>query len=123
MGTSLNLQVALGTLVGGALVAAVGVRGALAFDALSFALSAAPLVGLPPLRSASTETTAGFLSVGREGLAFAWRTRVVRTFLIVLFLGVAFAALDNVALGSSCARPSAAGRWPSGWCRPPSAPA
>jgi MFS family permease len=98
MGTSLNLQVALGTLLGGALVAAIGVRGALAFDALSFILSAALLIGLPPLRSTSTETTTGFLSAGRQGLAFAWRTRVVRTFLIVLFLGVSFAALDNIAL-------------------------
>jgi MFS family permease len=37
MGTSLNLQVALGTLLGGTLVAAIGVRSALAFDAASFA--------------------------------------------------------------------------------------
>lgn len=98
MGTSLNLQVALGTLLGGALVAAIGVRGALALDAVSFVLSAALLVGLPPLRSAPDTSRAGFLSVGWEGLAFAWRTRVVRTFVIVLFLGVAFAAVDNVAL-------------------------
>ena len=98
MGTSLNLQVALGTLLGGALVAAIGVRGALAFDAASFALSALLLVGLPHLRSTSTGSSQGFLAVGREGLSFAWRTRVVRRFLIVLFLGVAFAAVDNVAL-------------------------
>jgi predicted MFS family arabinose efflux permease len=98
MGTSLNLQVALGTLLGGALVAAIGVGGALAFDAVSFAVSALLLVGLPPLRSTSTGTPAGFLAVGREGLSCAWRTRVVRRFLIVLFLGVAFAAVDNVAL-------------------------
>lgn len=98
MGTSLNLQVALGSLVGGALVATIGVRGALAFDSLSFALSAALLLGLPPLRHTSTDSPAGFLAVGKEGLAFAWHTRVVRTFVIVLFLGVAFAAVDNVAL-------------------------
>jgi MFS family permease len=98
MGTALNLQVALGTLLGGALVAAIGVRGALTFDALSFVLSAALLIGLPPLRPAPDASRAGFLSVGWEGLAFAWHTRVVRTFVIVLFLGVAFAAVDNVAL-------------------------
>ena len=98
MGTSLNLQVALGTLIGGALVAAIGVRGALAFDAVSFALSAALLIGLPRLRVMPQEPPGGFLAVGKEGLAFAWRTRVVRTFVIVLFLGVAFAAVDNVAL-------------------------
>jgi MFS family permease len=98
MGTSLNLQVSLGTLAGGVLVAAVGVRGALALDAVSFAVSAAVLMGVPPLRRATSGAPAGFLAVGKEGLAFAWRTRVVRTFVIVLFLGVAFAAVDNVAL-------------------------
>lgn len=97
MGTSLNLQVALGTLLGGVLVAAVGTRWALAFDAASFLLSAFFLIGLPRLRS-SIASDAGFLAVGRQGLAFAWRTRVVRTFVIVLFLGVAFAGVDNVAL-------------------------
>jgi MFS family permease len=98
MGTSLNLQVSLGTLVGGALIAAVGVRGALVFDAASFVLSAALLVGVPPVRRTTSDAPAGFLAVGKEGLAFAWRTRVVRTFTMVLFLGVAFAAVDNVAL-------------------------
>jgi MFS family permease len=98
MGTSLNLQVALGSLLGGALVAAVGVRGALLVDAASFVLSAALLIGLPALRAERGGAPAGFLAVGREGLAYAWRTRVVRTFLLVLFLGVAFAAVDNVAL-------------------------
>jgi MFS family permease len=98
MGTSLNLQVAVGTLLGGALVAAVGVRGALAVDALSFLLSAALLIGLPHLRPATSGSPRGFFAVGKDGLLFAWRTRVVRTFVIVLFLGVAFAAVDNVAL-------------------------
>jgi MFS family permease len=49
-------------------------------------------------RRSTSDARAGFLAVGKEGLAFAWRTRVVRTFVIVLFLGVAFAAVDNVAL-------------------------
>jgi MFS family permease len=97
MGTSLNLQVALGTLLGGALVATVGVRGALAIDALSFVVSAALLIGLPPLRSRDGEAP-GFLAFGKEGMRFVWRTRIVRTFVIVLFLGVAFAAADNIAL-------------------------
>jgi MFS family permease len=98
MGTSLNLQVALGSLIGGALAAAVGERGALLVDAASFAVSAALLIGLPALRPERAGAPSGFLAVGREGLAYAWRTPVVRTFLIVLFLGVAFAAVDNVAL-------------------------
>ena len=33
-----------------------------------------------------------------DGLRFAWRNRVVRTLIIALFVGVAFAGLDDVAL-------------------------
>jgi MFS family permease len=98
MGTSFNLQLALGTLLGGALVATIGVRGALTVDAASFLLSAALLIGLPRLRAEDVRPQSGFLALGRDGLGFVWRTRVVRTFVIVLFLGVAFAAVDNVAL-------------------------
>jgi MFS family permease len=98
MGTSLNLQVALGTLVGGALVAVAGARGALAVNSLSFLISAGTLLGLPPLRAPESTAARGFLAIGREGLAFAWRTRIVRLFVITLFLGLAFAAVDNVAL-------------------------
>ena len=98
MGTSLNLQVALGTLLGGAFVAALGIGWTLALDALSFAVSAALLVGLPRLRVSPGTGSEGFLAIGEEGLVYVWRTRIVRTFVIVLFLGVAFAAVDNVAL-------------------------
>jgi MFS family permease len=99
MGTSLNLQVAFGAILGGALVAAFGVGGALALDALSFAVSALLLIGLPALRTPPPDgPRRGFLADGRAGLAFVRRTPVVRTFVLVLFLGLAFAALDNVAL-------------------------
>lgn len=74
------------------------VRGALAVDAASFVVSAALLLRLPRLTRAEGPTTTGLLAVGREGLAFALRTPIVRTFLIALFLGVAFASVDNVAL-------------------------
>jgi MFS family permease len=33
-----------------------------------------------------------------DGLRFAWRNRVVRTLIVALFIGVAFAGLDDVAL-------------------------
>jgi MFS family permease len=33
-----------------------------------------------------------------DGLRFAWRNRVVRTLIVALFVGVAFAGLDDVAL-------------------------
>jgi predicted MFS family arabinose efflux permease len=71
MGTSLNLQVALGALLGGALVAAVGARGALAVNALTFVLSAVTLVGLPSIRATGPESRRSFLGDGVEGLAYA----------------------------------------------------
>jgi MFS family permease len=98
IGTSLNLRVALGPVLGGLLVALFGVRGALAANAATFVVSAFVLLGLPPLRAAPSEDVGGFLAVGAEGLRYAWRTPVVRTLVIALFLGVAFAAVDDVAL-------------------------
>ena len=49
LGTALNLQVAFGGLLGGLLVARVGVRWALAIDAASFLLSAVALAKVPAL--------------------------------------------------------------------------
>ncbi|HZD75222.1 MAG TPA: MFS transporter [Actinomycetota bacterium] len=98
MGTSLNLRVAVGTLLGGALVAGLGARGALAANACSFLLSAALLTGLPRLRAPRQGERRGLFAVGTEGLAYAWRTPAVRPLVVALFLGVAFAAVDNVAL-------------------------
>lgn len=99
LGTALNMQVAIGPLLGGLLVASLGVRGALAADALSFLLSAAVLLGvpkLPPIRSRSEHTS--FLADTHEGLAYVRRHAVARAVVITLFLGVAFAGIDNVAL-------------------------
>ena len=104
IGMSLNIQVAVGPIIGGLLVTlfgggAAGARGALAANALSFVLSAVFLLGLPKLRApADGEEARGFLAVGGEGLRFAWRNRVVRTLIVALFVGVAFAGLDDVAL-------------------------
>jgi MFS family permease len=98
IGTSLNLQVALGPVLGGILVDLLDERGALAVNAATFLISALVLLRLPPLRAASEREPGGFLAVGAEGLRFAWRTPTIRTLVIALFLGVAFAAVDNVAL-------------------------
>jgi MFS family permease len=99
IGMSLNIQVAVGPVLGGLLVTWLGVRGALAANALSFLISALFLLGLPPLRASSDGGEAGgFLAVGMDGLRFAWRNRVVRTLIVALFVGVAFAGLDDVAL-------------------------
>jgi MFS family permease len=99
LGTALNMQVAIGPLLGGLLVAALGIRGALAADALSFLVSAAVLLGvpkLPPIRSLSERSS--FLADTHEGLAYVRRHAVARAVVITLFLGVAFAGIDNVAL-------------------------
>jgi MFS family permease len=99
IGMSLNVQVAAGPVLGGLLYSWLGGRGALAANALSFVLSALLLWGLPPLRPPADGGEArGFLAVGMDGLRFAWRNRVVRTLIVALFVGVAFAGLDDVAL-------------------------
>ena len=99
IGMSLNVQVAAGPVLGGLLVSWLDVRGAIAANALSFVLSALFLLGLPPLRAPAHGGEArGFLAVGVDGLRFAWRNRVVRTLIVALFVGVAFAGLDDVAL-------------------------
>lgn len=98
LGTSFNLQLALGPMIGGAIVLALGPGGALAVNTASFLVSAVILSRLPPLRSVDDEVQQGFLTTGVEGLRFAWRTPVVRAVILALFFAVAFAAMDNVAL-------------------------
>lgn len=99
LGTALNMQVAIGPLLGGLFVATLGVRGALAADAASFLLSAAVLLGVPklPPHTARSERSS-FLADTREGLAYVRRHAVARAVVVTLFLGVAFAGVDNVAL-------------------------
>jgi MFS family permease len=98
LGTSLNLQVAIGPLLGGALAAGLGPRWALAANALSFAISAALLAGLPKTMRVAARSGAGVLSDGLEGLRFAWRQPAIRSLMLGTFLLVAFVAVDNVAL-------------------------
>jgi MFS family permease len=99
LGTALNMQVAIGPLLGGLFVATLGFRGALVADAASFLVSAALLLrvrALPPDRPASDRSS--FLADTKEGLAYLRRHPVARAVVITLFLGVAFAGIDNVAL-------------------------
>jgi len=98
LGTSMNIRVTLGPVLGGLLASTLGERPALAANSLSFLLSAALLVGLPALRAPSDGQRRGFLAVGLEGLRFAWRNRTIRALIVALFLGVAFAGLDDIAL-------------------------
>ena len=98
LGTSFNLQLALGPMIGGAIVFALGTSGALAVNTASFLLSAILLSRLPPLRSTGDEKQLGFLATGTAGLRYVWETPAVRAVIIALFFAVAFAAMDNVAL-------------------------
>ena len=95
---SFNLQLAVGPMVGGAIVLALGPSGALGANTASFLLSAVILTGLPPLRAVRDEAGRGFLATGLAGLKFAWETPAIRGLVIGLFFAVAFAAMDNVAL-------------------------
>jgi MFS family permease len=98
LATSFNLQLALGPMLGGVIVLALGPTGALGANTASFLLSAVILSGLPALRSAGEEAEHGFVATGLAGLRFAWDTPAVRGIVIGMFFAVAFAAMDNVAL-------------------------
>lgn len=97
LATSFNLQLALGPMIGGAIVLALGTSGALAANTATFLISAVLLSRLPPLRSVD-ESQRGFIATGTEGLRYAWQTPVVRVVILALFFAVTFAAMDNVAL-------------------------
>jgi MFS family permease len=98
MGTALNFQVAVGPLLGGLLVSAFGVRGGLGANAASFLISAALILTVPRLGPARTKPADGVMSAGLAGLVFAWKDAAIRALVIGVFLLVAFAAVDNVAL-------------------------
>ncbi|HEY6565940.1 MAG TPA: MFS transporter [Actinomycetota bacterium] len=98
LGTALNMQVALGPLFGGILMGTLGIRGALAVDAVTFVVSALLLLRVPPLPPAPTAGPTRFWDELREGLAYVRSHPVARAVVLTLFLGVAFAGIDNVAL-------------------------
>lgn len=108
MGASFNLSVAAGPAVGAFLVAGPGARAAFALDAATFLLSAVLISRLPSLTAQTQEdseavtetrgTAQAFASEVREGLSYLLSHRVARAVALGLFLSVAFAALDNVAL-------------------------
>lgn len=98
LGTAFNLQIAVGPLLGGALVAGLGVRGAISANALSFLISAALLLRLPPQAPTGEGEREHLLADTKAGLAFVRGHAVARAITVTLFVGVSFAALDNVAL-------------------------
>lgn len=99
-GLGRTLQLAAGPGLGGLLVAGPGgLHTALAVDAATFVVSAlllAELPGLAPVRDPAEAT--GVWAEAAAGLRYVARHRQVRVLVVTLFLVVAFAAVDNVAL-------------------------
>lgn len=102
LGSALNVGITLGPALGGLAVAGLGVRGALAVDALSFLVSAgllSRLPSLPPDRTAGLTIQRGaFFAETRAGWRFLRHHPTARAVALGLLLVVLFAALDNVAL-------------------------
>ena len=96
--TTFNLQVAVGPVIGGVLVAAGGVRLALGVDAATFLASAVFLSRLRPTPRKRPEAGAGIIDDARAGLAYALRHPVARALVLTLLATVAFLGVDNVAL-------------------------
>jgi MFS family permease len=98
LGRTLSLTVGPG--LGGLLGAAPGgVHTALAIDAATFVMSAALLAGLPAIEPARDPTAVtGVWAEAIEGLRYVVARRQILVLVISLFLLVAFAAVDNVAL-------------------------
>src|SRR5215216_5665768 len=99
MEMALTFQGTIGPAVGGVLVAGAGVRGALWGNALSFAISAVLVAGLPPFAPHGADgQRVGLLKGTWEGLRYALGHPVARALVIGLGFGVLFAAVDDVAL-------------------------
>jgi MFS family permease len=94
------LQLAVGPGLGGLLAAGPGgFHAALAMDATTFIASALLLTrlpGIPPTRD--PEAATGFWAETTAGLRYVAIHRQIRALVLTLFLVVAFAAVDNVAL-------------------------
>lgn len=98
IGTAFNLQIAVGPILGGSLVTLLGVRGAIAANAISFLISAAFLAGLPRQIAERPGEREHLIADTKAGLRFVRHHAVARAIVVALFVGVSFAALDNVAL-------------------------
>ncbi len=100
LGSAFNLSLTLGPLLGALTFTVAGIRGALAFDALTFLASAALLFTLPALPTVREvgERAAGVFVETREGLVYVVRHPVARAAVVGLLAGVTFLGVDLVAL-------------------------
>ncbi|WP_080694164.1 MFS transporter [Salinispora tropica] len=99
-GMSRTLQLAIGPALGGLLAAGPGgLRTALAVDAATFLVSALLLTRLPSIAPArDPNETTGIWADAAAGIRYVATHRRVRVLVLTLFVVVAFAAVDNVAL-------------------------
>jgi MFS family permease len=100
LGVGINAGLALGPVVGGVLVAWIGLGSVLLINSLTFAISALLLRRLPalPPSAASNDKPMSLIQTTRGGLRYLAQHATARAVSISLFLIVAFGALDNVAL-------------------------
>jgi MFS family permease len=98
LGTAFNLQLVFGPLLGGVLVATVGIQGALTANVVSFVLSAFLISRLPILPPTEGAGDNSLLKQTMEGLRYTSSHKVARLVVLSLTFTVAFAALDDVAL-------------------------
>lgn len=98
VGTALNLQIAFGPALGAGMFTAMGVRGALVVNAVTFLVSAFLLRRLTVSPADRVPQVQSFVADFKAGIALVFRDRLLRTLIITLFIGVLFAAVDNVAL-------------------------
>jgi MFS family permease len=99
-GLARTLTLTVGPGLGGLLIAAPGgVHTALAVDAATFVISALLLTGLPAIAPArDPAAVTGMWAEATEGLRYIKAHRQILVLVVSLFLLVAFAAVDNVAL-------------------------
>jgi MFS family permease len=99
-GLARTLQLAVGPGLGGLLAAGPGgTHTALAVDAATFVFSALLLARLPALEPArDPAAVTGILAEASAGLRYVATNRRVRVLILTMFVIVAFAGVDNVAL-------------------------
>src|ERR1043166_6585542 len=107
-----NTTWALGSVAGGALAAAAGVHAAYWFNAATFLVSAALLLGIPQrLLQAAAAASRGHWQDVKDGLALAVRSRAIVTVLVAWNIAVFAVAAMNVAEPRLALRTFSAGRF------------
>jgi MFS family permease len=97
--SAFNVQVSIGPIIGGLLVAAGGASLALAIDAGTFVIAALVISRLRTTRARPDDTAAStVLADAREGLAYALRNPIARALTLTLLGVVAFLGVEDVAL-------------------------